>query len=61
MSEKTRKYSKGRIGKLRVVEDFLPAPDELVPREDIDTYARQNEKGLIVRETNKLSAGRKSK
>jgi predicted DNA binding CopG/RHH family protein len=34
MSERTRKYSKGEIGKLRIIEDFLPAPDELVPRED---------------------------
>lgn len=34
MSEKTRRYSAGEIGRLRIVEDFLPAPDELVPRED---------------------------
>jgi predicted DNA binding CopG/RHH family protein len=34
MSMRARKYSKGEIGKLRIVEDFLPAPGELVPRED---------------------------
>jgi predicted DNA binding CopG/RHH family protein len=34
MSERTRSYSKGEIGKLRIVEDFLPAPEDLVPRED---------------------------
>jgi predicted DNA binding CopG/RHH family protein len=34
MSVRTRKYSKGEIGKLRIVEDFLPAPGELVSRED---------------------------
>jgi predicted DNA binding CopG/RHH family protein len=28
------KYTKGEIGRVRVVEDFLPAPDRLVPRED---------------------------
>ncbi|MGH6826686.1 hypothetical protein [Methyloceanibacter sp.] len=95
MSERARKYSKGEIGTLRIVEDFLPAPDELVPREDnvkvtlslsrrsveffkceagkvsvpyqrmvralVDTYARQNEKGSTVRQTNKPSAARKAK
>jgi hypothetical protein len=34
MSERTRKYSVGEIGDLRIVEDFLPPPGELVPRED---------------------------
>jgi hypothetical protein len=29
-----RKYSKGEIGKLRIAEDFLPAPHKLVPRVD---------------------------
>ena len=95
MSERTRKYSAGEIGKLRIVDDFLPAPDELVPREDnvkvtlslsrssveffkreagkarvpyqrmvralVDSYARQNEKRLTVRDTRKRSAGSKSK
>jgi predicted DNA binding CopG/RHH family protein len=95
MSERTRKYSDGEIGKLRIVEDFLPAPDELVPREDnvkvtlslsrrsveffkreagkarvpyqrmvralVDSYARQNEKRLTVRETSKPSVGSKGK
>lgn len=34
MSSKTAKYTKGEIGRVRVVEDFLPSPDELVPKED---------------------------
>jgi predicted DNA binding CopG/RHH family protein len=34
MSEKTVRYTKGEIGRARVVEDFLPPPDELVRAED---------------------------
>jgi hypothetical protein len=34
MNERTRKYSAGEIGAVRIVEDFLPPPEELVPRED---------------------------
>ncbi|MGI8524636.1 MAG: hypothetical protein ACR2K5_00375 [Pseudolabrys sp.] len=34
MSSRTVKYSAGEIGRLRVVEDFLPSPDKLVLRED---------------------------
>lgn len=34
MSNSTVKYSAGEIGRLRVIEDFLPSPDALVPRED---------------------------
>jgi hypothetical protein len=34
MSERTRRYTEGEIGDLRVVEDFLPPPAELVLRED---------------------------
>ena len=30
----TVKYSAGEIGRVRVVQDFLPAPDALVPREE---------------------------
>jgi len=30
----TVKYSKGEIGRVRIVEDFLPSPDRLVLRED---------------------------
>ena len=33
MSNKTVKYTAGEIGRLRVIEDFLPAPADLVPRE----------------------------
>jgi predicted DNA binding CopG/RHH family protein len=34
MSSRTVKYSAGEIGRVRVVQDFLPAPDALVPREE---------------------------
>lgn len=34
MSSRTVKYSAGEIGRVRVVEDFLPAPDALVLREE---------------------------
>jgi predicted DNA binding CopG/RHH family protein len=34
MSNRTVKYTKGDIDRVRVVDDFLPAPDRLVPRED---------------------------
>jgi predicted DNA binding CopG/RHH family protein len=34
MSSKTVKYTTGEIGRVRVIEDFLPPPDRLIPRED---------------------------
>jgi predicted DNA binding CopG/RHH family protein len=34
MSARTVKYTTGEIGRLRVVKDFLPPPEELVPRDD---------------------------
>ena len=34
MSSRTVKYTAGEIGRVRVVEDFLPAPDALVAREE---------------------------
>src|ERR1700683_115768 len=34
MSNRTVKYTAGEIGRVRVIKDFLPAPDDLVPRED---------------------------
>lgn len=34
MTDKTVKYMAGEIGPVRVIADFLPAPDALVPRED---------------------------
>lgn len=30
MSEKTVRYAKGEIGEVRIVPDFLPAPEDLV-------------------------------
>jgi predicted DNA binding CopG/RHH family protein len=34
MTRKIVKYSRGEIGRVRVVEDFLPLPADLVPQED---------------------------
>jgi predicted DNA binding CopG/RHH family protein len=34
MSNRTVKYTAGEVGRVRVVEDFLPVPADLVPRED---------------------------
>ena len=34
MNSRTVKYTAGEIHRLRVVEDFLPSPDALVPREE---------------------------
>jgi predicted DNA binding CopG/RHH family protein len=34
MSNRTVKYTAGEIGRVRVIEDFLAPPDELVARED---------------------------
>ena len=34
MSSRTVKYTAGEIGRVRVIEDFLPRPEALVPRED---------------------------
>lgn len=34
MSNRTVKYTAGEIGRVRLVDDFLPAPDALVLREE---------------------------
>jgi hypothetical protein len=34
MSGKTVRYTAGEIGRVKVVEDFLPSPEALVARED---------------------------
>jgi predicted DNA binding CopG/RHH family protein len=34
MSNRTVKYTAGEIGRVRVVDDFLPSPADLVPREE---------------------------
>jgi predicted DNA binding CopG/RHH family protein len=34
MSNRTIKYTAGEIGRVKVIEDFLPSPDALVARED---------------------------
>jgi predicted DNA binding CopG/RHH family protein len=34
MTSRTVRYTAGEIGSVRVIKDFLPAPDDLVLRED---------------------------
>lgn len=34
MSNRTVRYGAGEIGRVRVIDDFLPSPADLVPRED---------------------------
>jgi hypothetical protein len=34
MSSKTVRYTAGEIGRTRIVSDFLPPPDALVPQEE---------------------------
>ncbi|HKY87540.1 MAG TPA: hypothetical protein VJL90_12325 [Pseudorhodoplanes sp.] len=34
MSSRTVKYTAGEIGRVRVIDDFLPSPDRLAPREE---------------------------
>ncbi|HEX4040464.1 MAG TPA: hypothetical protein VHY10_02100 [Xanthobacteraceae bacterium] len=34
MSSKTVRYTEGEIGRVRIIDDFLPSPDKLVPREE---------------------------
>jgi hypothetical protein len=34
MKNRTVKYTEGEIGRLRVIDDFLPPPDALVPCEE---------------------------
>ena len=34
MSNRTVRYTAGEIGRVRVIDDFLPAPADLVPREE---------------------------
>jgi len=34
MSNRAVRYTTGEIGRFRVIEDFLPAPADLVPRAD---------------------------
>jgi predicted DNA binding CopG/RHH family protein len=34
MSSRTVRYTRGEIGKFRIIEDFLPPPEDLVLRED---------------------------
>jgi hypothetical protein len=33
MSSRTVKYTAGEIGRVRIIKDFLPAPDDLVPHD----------------------------
>jgi hypothetical protein len=31
--KRAKRHVKGEVGRVRVIEDFLPSPDRLVPRE----------------------------
>jgi hypothetical protein len=64
MKKPTVKYSEGKIGRVRVVEDFLPSPDGLVARENESAYhltderskahARQTQRAPAALEVNRL-------
>lgn len=41
MRVRTKKYTEVEIGDLKVIEDFLPAPEELVLREDATRAGRR--------------------
>ena len=34
MRPRSKKYTAGEIGRVRMIDDFLPAPADLVPREE---------------------------
>jgi predicted DNA binding CopG/RHH family protein len=34
MSSRTVRYTAGEIGRVRVIDDFLPPPEQLAPREE---------------------------
>jgi hypothetical protein len=62
MSSRTVKYSAGEIGRVRVVEDFLPSPDALVPREDhvkVTLSLSRRSVDYFKREAKKLSKDKK--
>jgi hypothetical protein len=49
MKKPTVEYSKGEIGRTKIVEDFLPSPDRLVLREDAGDYRLTDEQAEEVR------------
>ena len=49
MKKPTVKYSKGEIGRVRIIKDFLPSPDRLVLREDTSDYRLTDEQAEEVR------------
>jgi hypothetical protein len=49
MKKPTVKYSKGKVGRVRVVEDFLPSPDTLVLRDDAGDCRLTDEQAEEVR------------
>jgi hypothetical protein len=51
------KYSKGEIGRIRVVEDFLPSPDRLV-RLSGAQVAEARRRGVAPNHTAKKRVGR---
>jgi predicted DNA binding CopG/RHH family protein len=47
MSNRAVKYTAGEVGRVRVIEDFLPAPADLVAREDnIKVTLSQSRRGF---------------
>jgi hypothetical protein len=50
MKKPTVKYSKGEIGQIRILEDFLPSPDTLVLRDDAGDYRLTIEQAEEVRQ-----------
>jgi hypothetical protein len=49
MKKPTVKYSKGEIGRVRIVKDFLPSPNTLMLREDAGDYRLTDEQAEEVR------------
>jgi hypothetical protein len=49
MKKPTVDFSKGEIGRTKIVEDFLPSPDRLVLREDTSDYRLTDEQAEEVR------------
>jgi hypothetical protein len=53
------KYGKGEVGRVRIVEDFLPSPDRLVLREDTSDDRLTGEQSEEVRRRRGDSNARK--
>ena len=58
MKKPTVKYSKDEIGRVRIVEDFLPPPDRLVLQTDAQV-AEVRSKAVLNRKRESLAEARK--